>query len=86
MTPGPRRGTGIAAKFTDPGGHIDFSLGIHGGEMIGRVRDNGMGISTDITGWGQASDRQRAREAGFDHHVVKPLEFDRLQQLLGRIE
>jgi signal transduction histidine kinase len=38
-----------------------------------------------VTGWGQASDRQRAREAGFDEHIVKPLELDRLQKLLGRI-
>jgi CheY-like chemotaxis protein len=38
-----------------------------------------------VTGWGQASDRQRAREAGFDEHVVKPLEPDHLQRLLGRL-
>jgi CheY-like chemotaxis protein len=42
-------------------------------------------ILIDVTGWGQASDRQRAREAGFDEHIVKPLQLDRLQKLLGRI-
>ena len=26
------------------------------------------------TGWGQEEDRRRTREAGFDHHVVKPIE------------
>ncbi len=36
-----------AAKFTDKGGHIDFSLEVRGGEMIGRVSDNGIGISPE---------------------------------------
>jgi PAS domain S-box-containing protein len=27
-----------------------------------------------VTGWGQEEDRRRAREAGFDHHVTKPVE------------
>jgi DNA-binding response OmpR family regulator len=37
-----------------------------------------------ITGWGQAEDRERAREAGFDHHFTKPVDFDRLIALLER--
>ncbi len=35
------------------------------------------------TGWGQASDRQLAFEAGFDHHLTKPIDFDRLRALLA---
>jgi signal transduction histidine kinase len=35
-----------------------------------------------ITGWGQEADRERARQAGFDHHLVKPVEVDRVLQLL----
>jgi CheY-like chemotaxis protein len=35
-----------------------------------------------MTGWGRDEDRQRAFEAGFDHHVVKPLDLDRLRTLL----
>jgi PAS domain S-box-containing protein len=35
-----------------------------------------------ITGYGQESDRARAREAGFDHHLTKPVDFARLQALL----
>jgi len=31
------------------------------------------------------SDRERSRDAGFDEHVVKPLEIERLQTILGRI-
>jgi CheY-like chemotaxis protein len=37
-----------AAKFTEPGGRIDFSLGVRDGEMIGRVRDNGIGIPPEM--------------------------------------
>ena len=35
-----------------------------------------------ITGWGQEDDRRRAREAGFDEHLVKPADFTRLVRLL----
>lgn len=34
------------------------------------------------TGYGQASDRQMAMDAGFDHHLVKPIELEKLQELL----
>lgn len=35
-----------------------------------------------ITGWGQARDVERALEAGFDHHVVKPVDRKLLESLL----
>ncbi len=35
-----------------------------------------------LTGWGQAEDRRRAREAGFDEHLVKPVELSTLRELL----
>jgi CheY-like chemotaxis protein len=35
------------------------------------------------TGWGRAEDQQRAREAGFDHHMAKPLNTEALLQLIG---
>jgi CheY-like chemotaxis protein/anti-sigma regulatory factor (Ser/Thr protein kinase) len=36
-----------------------------------------------LTGWGQQQDKQRAREAGFDLHLVKPVEPDMLTGLLS---
>jgi PAS domain S-box-containing protein len=36
-----------------------------------------------LTGWGQDEDRRRAREAGFDEHLVKPAELDDLRALLA---
>jgi CheY-like chemotaxis protein len=35
-----------------------------------------------LTGWGQPEDRQRTRDAGFDFHVVKPVEPETLRKLL----
>ena len=39
-----------------------------------------------LTGYGQAEDQQRAHDAGFDHHMVKPADLDRLLTLLASIE
>ncbi len=36
-----------------------------------------------VTGWGQAADRRRTAEAGFGHHLVKPVAADALHQLLA---
>ena len=39
-----------------------------------------------LTGWGQAEDRRRAREAGFDEHLVKPAEMEALKAFLAAAE
>jgi CheY-like chemotaxis protein len=35
-----------------------------------------------VTGYGQEDDRKRARDAGFDHHLVKPVDLWVLNELL----
>ncbi len=35
-----------------------------------------------LTGWGRTEDRERTFEAGFDHHLVKPVEASQLRELL----
>ena len=35
-----------------------------------------------VTGFGQADDRRRTRESGFDHHLVKPVDYRQLQKLM----
>ena len=37
-----------------------------------------------LTGYGQEEDRRRSREAGFDHHLVKPVDPHALKDLLAR--
>ena len=38
-----------------------------------------------ISGYGQESDRQHSQEAGFDHHLVKPADFEKLRQILAAV-
>jgi len=39
-----------------------------------------------MTGWGQESDLRRAKEAGFDQHLLKPLDFDDVKRKLRALE
>jgi PAS domain S-box-containing protein len=58
---------------------------LDGYEACRRIRAHPDGKNLLIvaqTGWGQDEDRQRTREAGFDHHMVKPLDPAALQRLL----
>jgi CheY-like chemotaxis protein len=35
-----------------------------------------------VTGWGTKEDRNRARRAGFDHHLTKPFDFEKMEEVL----
>lgn len=39
-----------------------------------------------MTGWGQDEDRRRAREAGFDHHLTKPVDLAAVERLVTLLE
>lgn len=39
-----------------------------------------------VSGYGQEQDRARSRAAGFDHHLIKPVNFDALFSLLGGVD
>ena len=39
-----------------------------------------------LTGYGRDEDRRQAQAAGFNHHMVKPVNFDALQELLSALE
>jgi DNA-binding response OmpR family regulator len=36
-----------------------------------------------LTGWGQEEDKKKALEAGFDHHLIKPIDPDALEALMA---
>src|SRR6266404_723572 len=38
-----------------------------------------------MTGYGQDTDRSRSRKAGFDYHLVKPVNAEELEQLISRL-
>jgi PAS domain S-box-containing protein len=65
---------------------IDIGLpGIDGYEVARQIRSKLRGRSRLIalSGYGQPKDRQRAFEAGFDEHVLKPVDPERLQSILN---
>jgi len=37
-----------------------------------------------LSGWGQKEDVRKSREAGFDMHLVKPVELDTLSEIISR--
>jgi PAS domain S-box-containing protein len=60
-----------------------------GYEVARRIRQAPKGEDTllvAITGYGQPNDRLRSREAGFDHHLVKPVEIPKLLHLCSACE
>ena len=38
-----------------------------------------------LSGWGQGEDRRKSREAGFDHHFVKPVDVEALIELIRKL-
>jgi signal transduction histidine kinase len=61
---------------------------LDGYEVARRIRAQPWGrriTLVALTGWGQESDRRRSGEAGFDSHLVKPLDLDKLTALLDRL-
>ena len=56
---------------------------LNGYEVCRRIREQPWGkdmVLVALTGWGQEEDRQRSREAGFDAHMVKPVDHDVLAE------
>jgi CheY-like chemotaxis protein len=47
-------------------------------------RHDGMALVA-LTGWGQDSDRERIASAGFDRHLLKPVDIAELTQALSRL-
>jgi PAS domain S-box-containing protein len=59
---------------------------MNGYDVCRRIRQQPWGrdlMLVALTGWGQEEDRQRSKEAGFDAHLVKPVDFDLLDRLLA---
>jgi signal transduction histidine kinase len=66
---------------------LDIGLpGLDGYEVARRLRSEPWGkelLLVAVTGWGQASDMQRTREGGFDHHLVKPIAPEQLRNIIA---
>jgi CheY-like chemotaxis protein len=61
---------------------------LDGHEVCRRVRELPWGkdvVIIALTGWGQEDDRRKSEEAGFNAHLVKPVDYDRLLELLSKL-
>ncbi|HET7369602.1 MAG TPA: PAS domain-containing protein [Gammaproteobacteria bacterium] len=69
---------------------LDIGMpGMSGHDVAREIRLRPWGASVQLvalTGWGQQEDRQRSREAGFDLHLVKPIDADMLEKLLAEAD
>ena len=63
---------------------IDIGLpGMDGYAVAAALRQNGLGGAAlvAVTGYGREGDISRSRQAGFDHHLVKPVDLAALQRV-----
>jgi CheY-like chemotaxis protein len=61
---------------------------LNGYEAAREIRRQEWGSETvliALTGWGQQEDRQRSKDAGFDSHMVKPVDYERLIKQLDEL-
>lgn len=66
---------------------LDIGLpGMNGYEVAARLRaEHGAIAIVALTGYGSAADVERARSAGFDAHITKPVAFEELQAVLAEV-
>jgi signal transduction histidine kinase/ActR/RegA family two-component response regulator len=80
----------VAGEFLPEIVMLDIGLpGRDGLETAREIRRQPWGrnmVLIAVTGWGQDSDFRRSREAGFDHHIVKPMDPDVLMELLDSVK
>jgi signal transduction histidine kinase len=76
----------LAREFRPDVMVLDIAMpGLDGHDLARSIRAESWGgevLLIAASGWGQADDKQHSRDAGFDHHLVKPIEFETLDELL----
>lgn len=79
-----------AATYTPNMVFLDIGMPIMDGYEVSRHlrKTPGMENATlvALTGWGQAEDRKKTADAGFDHHLVKPPELSVLDKLISDLK
>ena len=78
-----------AATFQPDVVLLDIGLPkLNGYEAARKIRDQSWGknmVLVAVTGWGQDEDRQKSRDAGFNGHMVKPVDHAELMNLLQSV-
>ncbi|HJQ98256.1 MAG TPA: ATP-binding protein [Candidatus Polarisedimenticolaceae bacterium] len=82
-------GVAEAERFRPEVVLLDIGLPrLNGYDACRLIREQPWGVNMiliAVTGWGQEDDRRRSREAGFDGHLVKPIDLDGLMKLLDEV-
>ena len=80
----------VAAAFKPDVVLLDIGLPkLNGYEAARKIREEPWGkdmVLVALTGWGQEEDRQKSKEAGFDGHMVKPVDYAALMKLLAELK
>lgn len=68
---------------------LDIGLpGLSGFEVAQQIRQQpalkGI-VLVALTGYGHEADQRRSQEAGFDYHLIKPVDFDKVQKILASV-
>jgi CheY-like chemotaxis protein len=80
----------VYAALAKPPDRVLVDVGLpdmDGCEVARRIRaavGNGVRLVAS-TGYGQLEDQRRTREAGFDAHVVKPVDYEAIARILGTV-
>jgi two-component system CheB/CheR fusion protein len=76
-------------KFRPDVALLDVGLPeLDGFEVAKRIRQQPIlkkVVLVAMTGYGKESDRQRSQEAGFDHYLIKPTKFEKVQEILASV-
>lgn len=79
----------VGDRFLPDAVLLDIGLpGQSGYQVAAEIRKRGWGqrvLLIAVTGWGQEQDRKKSRDAGFDHHLVKPVDHAELSALLAQL-
>jgi PAS domain S-box-containing protein len=79
----------VVDDFTPDIAFVDVGLpGIDGYELATRLRAHPschQSVLVALTGYGRDEDKRRASEAGFDHHLTKPVDFDAVDRVLANV-
>jgi two-component system CheB/CheR fusion protein len=85
-----QQGLEVAREFRPDVALLDIGLPkLDGYEACRRIREQPWGkgvVLIAITGWGQEEDRRRSHDAGFDRHLVKPVDPDALMRMLTELQ
>ncbi len=85
----PAAALAVVSTFVPEVAILDIGLPVMDGyELAGRLREQLHGRvprMIALTGYGQPHDRERSREAGFDLHLVKPIDLARLLEIVDEL-